>query len=1279
MPSPDFRCRLRRLAIAIVTACALTVAGSLVLPSTAQAADTQWTISSPDGAIAAQVNLDSGQLSLTASRDDKTVLSVNAIGVLTSVADLSVGLSVLSSEQSAINDSYTMVTGKSHRREVKQNQLVLNVQAPTTVFKVVIRAANDGIAYRIELPGFGSYATDYTVTDETATFTLPNSNATAWLQPFAVNYENDHEVSTVAGNVSGTIAYPALFRTSTDADSHYVFLTESSVDGNYAATHLTHAAGSPTYGTELGNPQSGTRVPPVTARGALNTAWRVAIVGDLGHIVDSTLVDDLAEPSELVDTDISWIKPGTSAWSWNMNRGHGPQGNLSLHKSFVDFAAEQGWPYYVIDEGWKSEWVDELVRYANAKGVEIIAWFHSRDLQTAKQRQDWFTQLTDWGVAGIKVDFMDSDSQQTFKWYDDILRETADAKLMINFHGSTLPKGWQRTWPQLMTYEGVRGEENGRSSQRNTILPFTRNVVGSMDYTPVVFTDNYETTQAHELALPILYESGWTHYADNPSAYTSRPIAQRFLQQFGSVWDDTKFLSGTPGTNVTMARRSGDNWFVGGITSGSQGNQTVSLSFLGAGEWLMHRIIDSGPALNESISTATASETLSIPTSNNGGFVLMLCPATPGLTSCYQDVAQVPTTTVSDVTVSHSQVTTGDEITLDATFTLQSGGPVTDLVFAPDIPTTWQLIEGSPVIRDTVAVGESISGTWTLRVGSGGVRGDIALNAAARFTSPAGQRIRSAGPANVSVSANPLVGSVYLSDIDFASVETQWGAVTRDVDFFGNPLNMLGPDGVDTVYEKGIEVNSIATIKINLNNQCQAFTATVGLEQSDSDHPEEHRGSIDFEIRDQSGNVLAQSPSTIRWDSPAVPVNVPLTGVTELVLYAGNGGDSNDSDHVVFADAQLQCQPQGGDTTKPTVEVRTSAAKPMTAGWYTTPATATIKAYDDDINLTVEYSTNDGVTWTPYIAPITFSDGAHSLSVRATDSTGNVSTPARSLINVDLDAPTVTAVVSESARTVTLAATDTGSGVEATEYRVNNGPWTLYTAPVEVGNTATTISYRAQDRVGHVSETQTVTVPAVVVRPDSVKTTTSATVAPKVAFGSRAEFTVSVTAADGRAVTGTVTVRNGAQEVARGTLQAGVVKLALPKKLAVGRHSLVVSYNGTGQLLSSVVAVQVTVTKAKSQIKLKTKPKKKKVTTSKRAQLTVRVKTNTKVKAKGKATVVVKKGSKRVLKKTIKVKKGRATMKLPKLTKGTWKVTVKYRGSATISKAKSRTKIKVRR
>jgi alpha-glucosidase len=220
--------------------------------------------------------------------------------------------------------------------------------------------------------------------------------------------------------------------------------------------------------------------------------------------------------------------------------------------------------------------------------------------------------------------------------------------LMINFHGATLPTGIQRTWPQVVSYEAVLGEEATRNAQHNATLPFTRNVVGSMDYTPVTF-NNGQTSNAHEVALTVLYESGQQHPSDDPGAFNSQPAAENFLANVPTVWDDTRYVSGFPGDTAVIARRSGSNWYIGGITSGSASTMQVPLSVLGSGSWLIDLVTDQGSSVSHQTVTRTSADTLSVPVVQHGGFALEACPATAGRTTCYQRVPTAPGTSGSVV------------------------------------------------------------------------------------------------------------------------------------------------------------------------------------------------------------------------------------------------------------------------------------------------------------------------------------------------------------------------------------------------------------------------------------------------------------------------------------------------------------------------------------------------------------------------------------------------------------------------------------------------------
>jgi hypothetical protein len=570
--------------------------------------------------LATLVFRDGGRPVLTITDPHGLALVDETLGLRTTEADLTHDLRLVGTTQRQLTERYRMTVGKRLERNANLSETRYALQNDKgQKLDIVVRVANDGVAFRYEIPG----TTRATVTGEATAFAVPPT-AKAWLLPYNPQYEKERIETTAGSAAPGDYGYPTLFQ----VGDNYVLVTEANADGRYDGSRLTHAANSGTYALTLADAR-------VESTGV--TPWRTVIAGDLATVTESTLVDDLADPARFADT--SWIRPGKVAWSWLSE--HDSPSNAERQKAYVDFAARNRIPYVLVDEGWNESWVPALVRYANAKHVDILLWFHWSKLDTPAKRMAELTRVKGWGVKGVKVDFMESDSQARYRWYDDTLADTAKLHLMVNFHGATIPHGLARTWPHLMTMEGVRGAENDPPAVGNTIQPYTRNVVGSMDYTPVAFdAGRKEASIAHEVALPIVFESGWTHLADMPEAYQRRPQALAFLDQVPTVWDETKLLGGTPGQDAIFARRSGDRWFIGAISAGPARRLSVPLASLGVGPWHAD-IVRDGIGRGDVARTAqnvTADGTLSFEVSANGGFAAILCPLAKGqfANGCYR-------------------------------------------------------------------------------------------------------------------------------------------------------------------------------------------------------------------------------------------------------------------------------------------------------------------------------------------------------------------------------------------------------------------------------------------------------------------------------------------------------------------------------------------------------------------------------------------------------------------------------------------------------------------
>ncbi|MFD6171660.1 glycoside hydrolase family 97 protein [Streptomyces coeruleorubidus] len=625
---------IRTVVAALCTALAATLLTTV--PAGAEQWERAWTVTVAADAPRARIALDdsTGTLSLSVTRAGRTVIEPSPVGLVTERADFSKDLRFLRSKNRTVEERYRTKSGKRLDRRVRMNETRLSFATPAGArLDLLVRAAADGVAYRYVLPaGHGD------VLGETSAFNLP-PDAGAWLGAYRPDNEGQFAEYTAATAPTGAYSPQALFAT----DGGYTLLAESDLTGAYSGARLAHDKGTGTYRVELADDR-------VKTDGTLATPWRAMVTGDLATVTRSTFTDDLAPASKVADP--SWIRPGTVLWTWLA--GGRPAGqSLAAQKAYVDYAAERNWPYEAVDAGWyfkadewdvtdpdwqTNSWMPELVDHARAKGVGIIVWIHQRDLDTPEERAQWLPTLERWGVKGVKIDFMDSEAQATLQWYDAILRETAAHHLMVNFHGSTIPKGMQRTWPHVMTLEGVAGEEKRTNTAAHlTTLPFTRNVIGSMDFTPGAFqrVGLRPNSDAAEVGLTVAYESGLQMFAGTPESYDARPLARDYFDQVPAAWDDTRLLAGRPGSEAVLARRSGDRWFLGGVYAGPAREAEVPLT-IGSGRWLVETIQDGADGLVRNRQVLRGGDTFAVDVVAGGGFAGIACPLRPGVTTCHR-------------------------------------------------------------------------------------------------------------------------------------------------------------------------------------------------------------------------------------------------------------------------------------------------------------------------------------------------------------------------------------------------------------------------------------------------------------------------------------------------------------------------------------------------------------------------------------------------------------------------------------------------------------------
>jgi alpha-glucosidase len=609
-------------------------------------------LQSPDRKVNLRIQLSKGHLSYSVTYWNKTAIELSPLGIVRQDQDFSTQLKLMSQKESSFEESYSLMVGKKLQCKTAGRELILTFQnRAAQKMQVIFRAYNHGIAYGYHFPD---------KTEDLHRIEVENSgfafkgDTKAWIQPYDMNvrkkpcyetyYENGVRLDSLP-DVSAGWAFPALFRT----NDLWVLITEAGVDPSYPATHLHNKTADGLFTIrfpEATEVISDADPHPVSGL-PWTTPWRAAIIGhSLSDIQESTLVTDLNPPTQF--KDVSWIKPGRSSWSW-WSAGASPK-DFEVQKAYVDFTSSMGWEYVLIDSGWpqmKNGSMEELVRYANEKNVGIVLWYHSglgREKDTLsyanvmafpEERRKEFQKIRTWGVKGVKVDFFDSDKQPVIKRYFEILDAAADAQIMVNFHGSTLPRGWERTYPHLMSMESVKGAEGAgrqefcdRAPSHNTILPYTRNVVGPMDYTPVTFTNKREairrTSFGHELALAVVFESGVFHFADNMNSYNKLPDGPRnFLKQVPTAWDETRYVAAEPGKFSVVARRKGDAWYIAGI-SGLPSSQQITFDLNFLSNDLQLTLITDGPEAG----TFSTAEMSVAPKGNvitiapHGGFVL---------------------------------------------------------------------------------------------------------------------------------------------------------------------------------------------------------------------------------------------------------------------------------------------------------------------------------------------------------------------------------------------------------------------------------------------------------------------------------------------------------------------------------------------------------------------------------------------------------------------------------------------------------------------------------
>ena len=618
-------------------------------------------LKSPDQKIEVTIN-NGDKLNYSVSFKGQAIINPSQLGFeLKDELPMTGDFAIVDQSVKNFNETWIPVVKSKHAEIINNyNELQLTLKEKSGLMRqlqLFVRVYNDGTAFRYKLLRSAKVG-DRQIIKELTTFNIPG-DPKAWIVEYG-GYSSsneaefkEHPLSYLSEN--SIAGMPMLMEYDKNC---WVAITEARIE-NYAAFYIGTNGNSNQLTTKLvpipGEQETGVKV---RFSDEVYTPWRVLMIGETpGTLIESEIVQNLNDPCEIKDP--SWIKPGMSAWD------HWWSGEVKMEmpviKQYIDLASTMGWTYMLVDWQWYgkfnspeadiTKWapqinMPEIIEYARSKNVKIIVWLYSSDVNRNSAYKTAFPLYEKWGVAGIKIDFMDRDDQQMVNWYHDIIKCAADNHLMVDFHGAYKPDGIIRTWPNMITREGVMGNEyykfsDKMSPEHNVKLAFTRMLAGQMDYTPGAFLnvtkEQYKNqtpavvwnTRAAELSKFVIYESPLTVVCDHPDNILNQPGSD-FLKIVPTTWDDIKFISGYPGDYVAIAKRSGDKWFVGVMNNSIGKSIELNFSFLPAGNyeaetWSDTKNSDKEPKeLKISTISIKSPGSLKVILAKDGGFVAVI-------------------------------------------------------------------------------------------------------------------------------------------------------------------------------------------------------------------------------------------------------------------------------------------------------------------------------------------------------------------------------------------------------------------------------------------------------------------------------------------------------------------------------------------------------------------------------------------------------------------------------------------------------------------------------
>lgn len=566
-------------------------------------------ITSPDGKLVVTVSDTDGRPSYSVSYDNVLFLQPSPLGMVANIGDFSSGMSLEKNvSTNKIDETYELASIKKSKVRYVANEAVFSfTQQGKTIYDVIFRISNNDVAFKYKMYPQGETlscvveqeATGFVFPDGTTTFLCPQSKPMGGFARTSPSYETSYTADDAAGKNGWGEGYtfPCLFR---NGDNGWVLVSETGVNGGYCASRLlghkggTYTIGFPQEGEANGN---GTASPGIALPG--ETPWRTITVGKtLAPIVETTVPFDVVKPLYQAKGEYTY---GKGSWSWII--GMDGSTNYKEQLRYIDFSAAMGYQSVLVDALWDKQIgrdkMEELAKYGKDKGVALYLWYNSNGywndapqtprgiMNNAIARRKEMKWMQSIGIRGIKVDFFGGDKQMTMQLYEDILSDANEYGLLVIFHGCTLPRGWERMYPNFASSEAVLASENLHFSQGScdheafnaTLHPFIRNTVGSMDFGGSALNKYYNadnaprgsrrvTSDVYALATAVLFQSPVQHFALAPNNLTDAPSwAIDFMKEVPTTWDEVRFIDGYPGKYVILARRHGDKWYIAGVNA----------------------------------------------------------------------------------------------------------------------------------------------------------------------------------------------------------------------------------------------------------------------------------------------------------------------------------------------------------------------------------------------------------------------------------------------------------------------------------------------------------------------------------------------------------------------------------------------------------------------------------------------------------------------------------------------------------------------------------------